>query len=125
MIDEKEISIRWHSGTGAGGQHRNRTQNCCEITHLPTGFKAVGTESRSRQDNKKAALERLEKKLADKTKVEAATKMNAARKAAAENGRIRTYDFGRGLVTDHRSGKTADMGRFMDGKVDLASFSQK
>lgn len=57
MIDEKEISIRWHSGTGAGGQHRNRTQNCCEITHLPSGFKAVGTESRSRQDNKKTALE--------------------------------------------------------------------
>ena len=26
-LREQDLARRWHSGTGAGGQHRNKTQN--------------------------------------------------------------------------------------------------
>ena len=122
-INKKDISIRWYSGTGAGGQHRNRTQNCCEVTHLLTGFKASGTESRSRKENERKAMDRLFEQLQDEKKVKEAERINQLRKQATENGRIRTYDFKQGLAIDHRSGKTAPLNQFMDGKIDLTKFS--
>lgn len=124
MIDEKYLKIRWFSGTGAGGQHRNRTQNCCEVIHLPTGFKVTGQNSRSRTENKRQAIEGIEAQLKQMAKTETLEKVNYLREKAASNGRVRTYDFKQGLVTDHRSGKTAEIGQFLDAKIDLTKFSQ-
>lgn len=36
---------------------------------------------------------------------------------------IRTYNFKRNEVKDHRSKKTAPLGKFLEGKVDLEDFS--
>lgn len=125
MINEEDIDIRWFSGTGAGGQHRNRTQNCCEVTHRPSGLKATGQNSRSRLDNKAEALRTLEERLASSEDAKYAAYVNSLRERAMANGRVRTYDFKQGLAIDHRSGKTAPLDRFLDGKVDLTKFSQK
>ncbi len=123
MLNEKDISIRWFSGTGAGGQHRNRTQNCCEITHIPTGFKATGQNNRSRVQNQSDAMSELEKRVGESEDAKYHAYVNELRKKAEARGRIRTYDFKQGLAIDHRSGKTAPIGKFLDGKVDLLSFS--
>ena len=56
---KKDFKIEWFSGQGAGGQHRNKHQNCCRITHLETGLRAQGTESRERSANQKRAFTRL------------------------------------------------------------------
>jgi protein subunit release factor A len=58
-LSKKDFRIEWYSGSGAGGQHRNKHQNCCRITHIETGLKAVGTESRSRVENQRTAFNRL------------------------------------------------------------------
>ena len=60
-LTKKDFKVEWFSGTGKGGQHRNKHQNCCRITHIETGLKAQGTESRERTSNQKAAFERLAK----------------------------------------------------------------
>lgn len=52
---KKDFHIDWFSGSGAGGQHRNKHQNCCRITHIETGLRAQGTESRSRATNQEVA----------------------------------------------------------------------
>jgi protein subunit release factor A len=62
-LTKKDFKIEWYSGTGAGGQHRNKHMNCCRITHIETGIMCQGTESRSRETNKQKAFERLSKKL--------------------------------------------------------------
>ena len=54
-ITEDQFRYEWFSGTGKGGQHRNKHQNCCRCIHEPTGIQANGTNSRSREDNKQAA----------------------------------------------------------------------
>ena len=60
-LTKKDFKLEWFSGTGAGGQHRNKHQNCCRITHIATGLKAQGTESKERVTNQRVAFERLAK----------------------------------------------------------------
>lgn len=37
-FDEKDFQITFFSGTGPGGQNRNKVQASARITHLPTGL---------------------------------------------------------------------------------------
>ncbi len=62
-LTKKDFKIDWFSGTGKGGQHRNKHQNCCRITHIATGLKAQGTEARERTTNQRNAFNRLAKLL--------------------------------------------------------------
>lgn len=62
-LTKKDFVIEWFSGTGKGGQHRNKHQNCCRIRHKDSGLKAQGTESRERAANQKKAFTRLAKLL--------------------------------------------------------------
>ena len=50
-ITKKDFNIDWFSGSGAGGQYRNKHQNCCRLTHIESGLTATGTRSRSRKQN--------------------------------------------------------------------------
>lgn len=56
---KKDFSINWFSGTGAGGQYRNKHQNCCRITHIATGLRVQETRHRERSANQKAAFRKL------------------------------------------------------------------
>jgi len=56
---KKDFKVDWYSGSGAGGQHRNKHQNCCRITHLESGFQENGTTSRSRVQNQQEAFQKL------------------------------------------------------------------
>jgi protein subunit release factor A len=58
-ITKKDFSIDYYSGTGAGGQHRNKHQNCVRLKHLDSGVVATGQSSRSRQQNLREALHSL------------------------------------------------------------------
>ena len=43
--------------SGAGGQHVNKTDSACRVTHLPTGLAVHNAEDRSQDKNKKNAVE--------------------------------------------------------------------
>ena len=60
---KKDFKIDWFSGTGAGGQYRNKHQNCCRITNIETGVTVIGQEQRSRSQNFKLAFRRIVDKL--------------------------------------------------------------
>lgn len=55
-ITKKDFEIKFFSGTGAGGQHRNKHQNCVRMKHLESGVSATGQSSRSREANLKEAF---------------------------------------------------------------------
>jgi peptide chain release factor 1 len=57
-IPEKDIRIDTTKGTGAGGQHKNKTETAVRATHIPTGI-SVFIDSRSQNQNKQDALEIL------------------------------------------------------------------
>jgi len=62
-LTKKDFKLEWYSGSGAGGQHRNKHQNCCRITHIESGLTANGTSSRSRLTNQREAFEELARKV--------------------------------------------------------------
>jgi len=99
---KKDFKLEWFSGQGAGGQHRNKHQNCCRITHIESGLMAVGQESRERTTNQKVAFNRLAQKLIAFYSLDREDEHGEHR----SDERIRTYHEPRNIVTDHASGKT-------------------
>lgn len=120
-IPEKDLRVEWFSGTGKGGQHRNKHQNCCRLIHVPTGLvqTAVGRERRTNYEEAYRALAR-------RLRQHQAEAVNAAHNAArcrligsGERGdKIRTYRAQDDRVTDHRTGRTARYETVMRGGFD-------
>lgn len=55
-ITADDFEVSWFSGTGAGGQYRNRHKNCCRLKHKATGVIGTGQSNRSQAANKKEAF---------------------------------------------------------------------
>ena len=55
-ITRKDFTITYFSGTGAGGQHRNKHQNCVRMTHKESGASATAQNQRSRPQNEREAF---------------------------------------------------------------------
>ena len=55
------MNIQYFSGTGAGGQHRNKHQNCVRMSHLESGATATGQSNKSRIANVREAFSGLTK----------------------------------------------------------------
>jgi protein subunit release factor A len=62
-FDWADVKVEKYRGSGAGGQHRNKTETCIRLTHCPTGIVASGTESRSQHQNLKVAEALLRSRL--------------------------------------------------------------
>lgn len=58
-ITKKDFTITWFSGTGAGGQHRNKHQNCCRIKHNDSGVIGTGQSHKERRANQLEAFKSL------------------------------------------------------------------
>lgn len=62
-LTKKDFKIEWFSGTGGGGQYRNKHQNCCRLTHIASGITTVGQTERDRSSNQAKAFKELAKRL--------------------------------------------------------------
>jgi len=80
---------------GPGGQHRNKVETACFVTHTSTGVRAQASERRSLAENRTVALHRLRIALAVQVRSPHAQKPHATSAGASElwrsrcvNGRI-------------------------------------
>ena len=62
---EREVEVTVYQASGPGGQHRNRTYSAVRMKHLPTGIVVTAADSRSQLRNRKVAIERLARRLAE------------------------------------------------------------
>lgn len=63
-VPEEELEVTFFRASGPGGQHRNTRETAVRIRHIPTGITVTATERRSQAENRKTALDRLERALA-------------------------------------------------------------
>ena len=119
-MDKKEFKITYTRGTGPGGQHKNKVETCVVIKHLPTGMQEKCEDTRSKERNKNLAMERLVKRIEEQKAKEQAKKTNDTRKKQIQDVKTtRTYNYPRNQVTDHRTGKKANLEKVMKGNLDL------
>ena len=114
---KKDFHIDWFSGKGAGGQHRNKHQNCCRITHKETGLMALCQDHRERPANQRVAFRRLVEKLAEHYDWHSPARPSDGPPTKV----IRSYSEPRNQVKDHRSGHTERYDAVV-GKGNLSGF---
>lgn len=120
MIPKEDMHITYTKGKGPGGQHKNKVETMVRIVHIPTSI-VVTVDGRHRDRNRKRAIAELERRLHELQLRQKAARKKARRDAAIhERITIRTYDFSRGVVKDHRTGKKASLKQILGkGRLDL------
>ena len=121
-IPSIDLKVEWYSGTGAGGQHRNKHQNSCRITHIPTGLVSTA-QTRSRQNSYNEALSELTRLVNEKICQQNTNRIASTRKEQVGSGmrgdKIRTYRFQDDRVQDHITGKIASTKKVLQGNFDI------
>ncbi|UCD90775.1 MAG: peptide chain release factor 1 [Desulfobacterales bacterium] len=122
-IDPNEIKIDVFRATGPGGQSVNTTDSAVRLTHLPTGIVVTCQDEKSQLKNKNKGLKVLRARILDQMIREQNQKRSEERKSQIgdgdRSGRIRTYNFPQGRVTDHRIGLTLyKLEDIMQGEID-------
>ena len=118
-MNEIDLHITYTRGSGPGGQHKNKVETCVVITHIPTGLHERCQDTRSKSQNLKIAKERLEKKILLHKERELQEENNKKRIELIQTQKvIKTYNFNRGKVHDHRSKVSRDLKRVLNGEID-------
>lgn len=117
-----DFRIEWYSGTGNGGQYRNKHQNCCRLIHIPTGLIQTAN-GRERLANERDAFEAINRRLDREESAKRFEVYNADRRDQMGSGmqgdKRRTYRFQEDSVRDDITGKTAICSKVMRGYFDL------
>ncbi len=133
-LNTSDIKVDVFRASGPGGQSVNTTDSAVRLTHVPTGIIATCQDEKSQIKNKNKAMNVLKARILDKMVKEQDEKRAAQRKGQVgtgdRSGRIRTYNFPQGRMTDHRIGLTLyKLDNIMEGNIqpiidELKTYSQ-
>lgn len=119
-LKDSDLSIEWYSGSGAGGQHRNKHQNCCRLRHIPTGIVKTA-QCRSRQNSLDEARSAMIKELQYKQASSHYNQINTQRKQQTGSGMrgdwVKSYRTQDNIVTDHRTGFKMKLSDVLKGQL--------
>lgn len=109
ILREADLEFATCRGSGAGGQHRNKTESAVQLKHIPTGLMVRCESERSQSLNKETARAVLRARLWEITQLALDGKRAYDRKKQVGSGMrgdkrrtIRTQD---DVVNDHETGK--------------------
>jgi peptide chain release factor 1 len=117
-ILDKDLTIEWFSGTGPGGQNRNKVMASCRLRHTPTGV-VVTAQTRSRVTSLAQAKQELTARIQASVKTQAHRDTSEIRKQQVGSGqrgdKIRTIQLQHDSAVDHRTGKRCSAESYLKG----------
>lgn len=124
-LREADLEVTFQTGSGPGGQHRNKTQSAVRARHTPTGIQ-VFIDGRNQHHNRRVALSILEARVNELLQSRAHASHYEQKKEHWDGGgrgnKIRTYNFLESRAVDHRTGvKTKQVREVLKGRFDLLS----
>ncbi|WP_185878546.1 peptide chain release factor 1 [Blattabacterium cuenoti] len=131
LSDIKKDTFR---SSGSGGQHVNKTESAVRLTHTPTKITVECQEERSQHKNFEKAMNVLRSRIYQNEKEKRFKERSIKRKSLVSTGdrsvKIRTYNYPKGRVTDHRIHKSIyNLVGFMNGNIqemiNFLKFSEK
>ena len=120
-IDPRELLWRRSRGSGAGGQHRNKTESAVDLVHVPTGLTVHCESERSVHRNNAIALSRMRALLARQAREKTTADRDALRRDQVGSGmrgdKRRTIRAQDGSVVDHPTGRPWRFRAYVRGDV--------
>lgn len=120
-IDPKDLKETFTTGSGPGGQHRNKTSTCVQLTHIPSGIRVRAESDKSQKVNRENALLLLRAKLLQNQKRKYWKDRTKVRQEQVGSGmrgdKVRTIRVRHDTVVDHVSGKQISYKDYSRGKL--------
>lgn len=109
-IRPEDVDVETMRGSGAGGQHRNKTDSAVRARHRPTGIEVRCESERSQHRNRELAMQVLAARVASRDRASADDQRAADRKRQVGSGmrgdKRRTIRVQDDQVADHVDGRT-------------------
>jgi peptide chain release factor 1 len=120
VLKPQDVQLTATTGTGPGGQHRNKTQSCIVATHKETGIK-VRIDHRSQKQSKALALRILAERVLESKQARQQSSRAAKRKKQVGSGmrsdKVITLYVHRDRVVHHTTNKSTTYKRYSRGFI--------
>jgi len=118
-VQQRDVEEQFTRGSGAGGQHRNKTSSAVILTHKPSGIVVRVESERSQYQNRRRAMTMLLERLRERQLSAQGSATASSRRQQVGSGmrgdKRRTIAVQRGDVVDHATGKRWNYKNYMRG----------